>query len=288
MATVPYKAVATAVLQFGITAIPVKVIKATESVDKETAVHNIHAGDCKGAVGRKDYCKVCDAILAADQIGKAVGGVPFDDAILDQFKVESDKAIRIDAFVPLNSIDLRLFSEPRYIVPDKSAHAALRAFADTMLDRADAGSPVAAVGKVAERETEKVIAIYAIAPKAGEAAVLVAGVLRRPETVRDATALAAEMGTGQVPTAQIKGMVNALIDAMTEPVFNATKYTDEKKALRDKALREIAAGQKPTANALAEPKATAPMDLMAALTASVAAVQKPGTKVGKPAKSKKS
>lgn len=270
---IPYKAVASGVLTFGMAAIPVKVLKGTESIDRDTQIKQIHAGTCGGEVGRHNYCKKCSAQLEAENIGKAVQGVAFDEAILDTFKVESDKAIVVETFVPLNSIDRRLFDEPRYIVPDKAGHGPLRAFADTMLDRAE---PVAAIAKMAERETEKVVAIYAIAPQQGKPAVLVAGVLRRPEAIRDASVLSAEMESGAAPSEPVKKMVNSLIDAMLEPFLDPSKYADKKAEARTKALREIAAGGKPTPTALAEPKATPELDLLAALTASVAA--KGGTK----------
>lgn len=284
MAVAGYRALATMVLQFGVTAIPVKVIKGTESPDRATLVKQVHAGDCGGEVGRKNYCKACEEELEAADIGKAVSGVQFDEALLDEFKVPSDKAIVVDSFVPFNAIDPRLMDEPRYLVPDKGGHGPLRAFADTMLDRLLKGVPVAAIGKMAERDREKVVAIYVVAVgrQGEEKPALVAGLLRRPEDVRDATAIAAEVATATAPTPQVKNMVGALIDAMFEPILDVTKYTDEKAKAREELLKAIAAEtERPAPKAVTEPRTTGELDLMAALTASIGSMPKKAAKKAK-------
>lgn len=270
MATSAPRAVFTGVLQVSMAAIPVKVAKGTESPDKATTLHQVHRGECGGAVGRQNICKVCSEVVTAENIGRAVNGVAVNDDLLDSFKVSSDKAISVTEFVPLESIDRRLFDEPRYVFPDKGGADALRAFADTMLERGIAGNPVAAIGKVAEREHEKVVALYAIpiGDDREEKAALVLHVLRWPEDVRDASPIADLTAAGRPVSDQLKGGVNALIDQMLVERFDPASYVDEKGRARDEALRAIAEGGTPAPGA--EPNTPlASVDLMAALQASI-------------------
>jgi DNA end-binding protein Ku len=287
MAVAAPRAVFTGVLKVSMAAVPVKVCKGTESPDKETALHQIHRGACNGAVGRQNVCKACGEVVSNGDIGRAVNGVPVDDALLDSFKVATDKAIEVTEFVPLDSIDRRLFDEPRYVYPDKGGADALRAFADTMLERGIKGEAVAAIGKVAEREHEKVVALYAIpiGEERAEKAALVLHVLRWPEEVRDASPVAELVGEGKAPTEQLKGGVNALIDNMLNETFDPSAHVDEKGRAREEALREIARGGTPVATAVPDaPLASA--DLMAALQASINAMA-PKAKPSKPAKKTK-
>lgn len=272
MAVSAPRAIFTGVLKVSMAAIPIKVAKGTESADKETTLHQMHRGSCGGAVGRQNICKSCGDVVQSADIGRGVNGVPVDDDLLDSFKVTSDKAIEVTEFVPLASIDRRLFDEPRYVMPDKGGADALRAFSDTMLDRSIKGQPVAAIGKVAEREREKVVALYAIpiGEDRTEQSVLVLHVLRWPDDVRDASPIAELTAAGKPVTEQLKGGVNALIDQMLVEAFDPTAYVDEKGIARTEALRAIAEGGTPAPGA--EPNVpTASADLMAALRASIEA-----------------
>lgn len=270
MAVVTPRAIFKGVLKVSMAAIPIAVMKGTESADRDTTLHQIHIG-CGGAVGRQNICKKDGTVVESADIGRAVNGVPVDEALLDSFKVESDKAIDVKEFVPLASIDLRLFDEPRYIVPEKGGADALRAFADTMLARAEAGKPVAAVGKIAEKERERVVALYVIpVDEREDKPAMVLHMLRWPEAVRDATFSGEAISEGRDVTEQLRGGVNALIDAMSTEAFDPASYVDEKGRARTEALAAIAAGG--TVQPGREPSApTASVDLMAALKASIEA-----------------
>ncbi len=244
-------------LKFGAVIAPIKVIKGYDDSDPELKVTLQHKSD-KGAVKAPRTCSVCDEVLTPDEIGKAVNGIAIDDTLLDSFKVPSDKVIEITLVTPMADIDARLFDAPRYLVPSKGGEDALRAIVDGLRRSTE---PLAGIGKVAEREHEKIVAVYV------QDGALVIQDLRWPETLRNAADYAAAIG-GKSLTPKMETAVDAMFASMRD-AFDPTQYRDEKGALRDAALRAIAAGGTVTAGADVPEMAKPADDLLAQIEASI-------------------
>lgn len=109
-------------IKFSLVTIPIKVYNGIETSESGIAFNQLHKG-CGGRVGRKNYCKKCDAILDNINIEKGYeynkdAYVVLSEEELNNAKVPSSRIIDIIGFVPINQIPLSAFESFYLIGPD--------------------------------------------------------------------------------------------------------------------------------------------------------------------------
>ncbi len=211
--------------------------------------------------------------------------VLFDDADFDKVRLESTKAISIDAFVDDTEIDRLYWDAPFFVVPDKGA--GIEAFA--VIRDAMAKQGKVALGRLVLRGKERQLALEV----RGKG--LLAYTLRAKDEVRDADDYFDDIPKVEGDADMVE--IAARIIAQKEADFDPSEFRDRyDEALRDLIKAKTKAGGKALVEA-PEPDDTNVVDLMAALRNSLkgsasgakapakkAAAKKPAAK--KPARKK--
>lgn len=107
-------------ISFGLVTVPIHVVSATEN--RSIQFHQYHLADM-GRVRVKKVCELEDREVSQGEIGKGYelskdNVVPISDAELRDLPLPTAKAIEIQAFVPLDSIDPIQIAEGYYLAPD--------------------------------------------------------------------------------------------------------------------------------------------------------------------------
>ncbi|PAZ15697.1 Ku protein [Streptomyces sp. SA15] len=107
-------------ISFGLVTVPIRVASATEN--RSIQFHQYHLADM-GRVRVRKVCELEDREVSQGEIGKGYEWskdqvVPISDAELRELPLPTAKAIEIQAFVPLDSIDPIQIAEGYYLVPD--------------------------------------------------------------------------------------------------------------------------------------------------------------------------
>jgi DNA end-binding protein Ku len=107
-------------ISFGLVTVPIHVQSATE--DHSIQFHQYHLDDM-GRVRVKKVCELEDREVTQSEIGKGYQltkdqVIPISDAELRELPLPTAKAIEIEAFVPLESIDPIQIGEGYYLAPD--------------------------------------------------------------------------------------------------------------------------------------------------------------------------
>ncbi len=94
-------------ISFGLVTVPINVVSATE--DHSIHFHQYHLPD-QGRVRYRRVCELEDREVSQDEIGKGyeltkTQVIPITDEDLSNLPLPTAKAIEIDAFVPLESVD---------------------------------------------------------------------------------------------------------------------------------------------------------------------------------------
>ncbi|MFJ4368850.1 Ku protein [Streptomyces chartreusis] len=237
---------------------PINVVTATE--DHSIRFHQYHLEDM-GRVRVRKYCEVEDREVANAEIGKGYQLtkdqlIPITDEELRDLQLPTAKAIEIEAFVPLESIDPIRIAEGYYLQP--AGQVAAKPY--KLLVQALSRSSKVAVSKYAWSGRER------LGPLRVKDDVIVLAAMRWPDEIRDPAELLPE--PVELTEDEIDDAL-ALMDSMTRedlegPEFEDT-YTDALAKVieakrEDKPLPEVS-----------EPEAPGPvLDLMAALQESVA------------------
>ncbi|MFJ2008541.1 Ku protein [Streptomyces chartreusis] len=241
---------------------PINVVGATE--DHSIRFHQYHLEDM-GRVRVRKYCEVEDREVANAEIGKGYQltkeqVIPISDEELRDIPLPTAKAIEIEAFVPLESIDPIRIGEGYYLQP--SGQVAAKPY--RLLVQALGRSSKVAVAKYAWSGRER-LGVLRVKDD-----VIVLHAMRWPDEIRDPAELLPE--PVELTEDEIDGAL-ALMDSMTRdelagPEFQDT-YTD---ALTQ--IIEAKRDDKPLPEA-AEPDETGGkvLDLMTALNESVAKAQ---------------
>ncbi|WP_456302429.1 non-homologous end joining protein Ku [Streptomyces chartreusis] len=242
--------------------VPINVVGATE--DHSIRFHQYHLEDM-GRVRVRKYCEVEDREVANAEIGKGYQltkeqVIPISDEELRDIPLPTAKAIEIEAFVPLESIDPIRIGEGYYLQP--SGQVAAKPY--RLLVQALGRSSKVAVAKYAWSGRER-LGVLRVKDD-----VIVLHAMRWPDEIRDPAELLPE--PVELTEDEIDGAL-ALMDSMTRdelagPEFQDT-YTD---ALTQ--IIEAKRDDKPLPEA-AEPDETGGkvLDLMTALNESVAKAQ---------------
>ncbi|MEU6216721.1 Ku protein [Streptomyces sp. NPDC047022] len=244
-------------ISFGLVTVPIHVQSATE--DHSVRFHQYHLEDMARVRVRK-FCELEDREVPAHEIGKGyeltkTEVVPVTDQELRSLPLPTAKAIEIEGFVPLSSVDPLRIGEGYYLRPD----GPVAAKPYKLLQRALGRSSRVAVAKYSWSGRERL----GLLRVRGEAIVLHA--MRWPDEVRSAEALsppAVEVTDDEIDDAL------ALADRMMREDLEGPEFVDH----YTEALTQIIAAKREDMPLPAQPeqaKPTALVDLMAALNASV-------------------
>lgn len=248
------------VITFGMISIPVGLYGATES--KDVSFNQLHR-PCNSRVRQRRWCPTCEADVEQVDVVKGYQYtkdqyVIVTDEDFEKLPVASKHAIELSAFVDQKEIDPVYHERTYYLEPEE---VGVKAYA--LLLRALEAKGLTAVAKVAIRNKEQ---LCALRPKGG---VLVLDTLYWPDEIKaDAEPKLPEVIVNDRELA----MAQSLIDLLHEG-FQPEKYSDQ---YRD-ALLQIIEAKVQSSEAVIAPTPEIPAanvtDLMAALKASVEAMQ---------------
>lgn len=267
-------------VRFGLILIAAKLYTAIES-GEEIKFNLVHKGDCKGEVGAPKQCKVCAKPLGKDDMARvfrpdADSMIVVEDSDIASVKLDTDALIDIIGFVKPEEIPVTFYDKPYFLGPD--GNTASRPY--ILLREVMKKTKKVALGKVILRGREEFVVIRP------ENAGLVVQQLHYQREVRD---LATVPG---IPQSVAKLDANEMTLATTlvsqmETTFAEVDVTDRyhealKAMLAAKQRGEtIKAGETPA-------QAAPPVDIMAALQASLEAQQAKAKKTKLKAVPKKS
>ncbi|WP_217236258.1 Ku protein [Streptomyces sp. AC555_RSS877] len=244
-------------ISFGLVTVPVHVQSATE--DHSIRFHQYHLEDM-GRVRTRKVCELEDREVAQSEIGKGyeltrTQVIPISDAELRELPLPTAKAIEIEAFVPLDSIDPIQIGEGYYLAPD--GQVAAKPY--KLLVQALGRSAKVAVAKYAWSGRER-LGLLRVRDD-----VIVLHAMRWPDEIRDPAELLPP--PTEVSEEEIQGALS-LMESMSRedlegPDFEDA-YTDAMAKIieakrEDRELPEVPEPEKPGKV----------LDLMAALTESV-------------------
>ncbi|WP_327691666.1 Ku protein [Streptomyces sp. NBC_00461] len=244
-------------ISFGLVTVPINVQSATE--DHSIRFHQYHLEDM-GRVRVKKVCELEDREVTQSEIGKGYEYakdqvVAISDADLRELPLPTAKAIEIEAFVPLDSIDPIRIGEGYYLAPD--GQVAAKPY--KLLVQALGRSSKVAVAKYAWSGRERLGLLRV------KGDVIVLHAMRWPDEVRDPAELLPP--PTEVSDGEIEGAL-ALMESMTRDDLTGPEFED---AYTDAMAKIIEAKREhrelPDAP---EPQGTGRvLDLMAALNESV-------------------
>lgn len=272
------KAMASATIQFGMVAIPVKVYPSTKESEK-VSFNLLHKG-CNSRIKQQVLCPVHGKVLTEDEIVRgyehAKGEyVVFTSEELKALESEKTTEIAIDNFLPPFHVPNGLYDKTYFLGPDKGT---TRSY--TLLLKAMDDLQAAAVAKYTMKGKEHLVLIRVLHGR------LVMHQLHWPENVRRADEL--ELVDVEILPEEL-GIARQLIQNKISDNFDAEKYKDETKARLLKAVKDKVDGKEVTIAVPQAPQAQT-VDLLAALKASLAAqtpVKKPEVQAKPVSKPKK-
>ncbi|WP_433920929.1 Ku protein [Streptomyces canus] len=237
--------------------IPIRVASATEN--HSIQFHQYHLEDM-GRVRVRKFCELEDREIAQSEIGKGYEYakdqvVAISDAELQDLPLPTAKAIEIQAFVPLESIDPIRIAEGYYLVPD--GQVAAKPY--KLLRQALGRSSKVAIAKYAWSGRER-LGLLRVRDGA-----IVLHAMRWPDEVRDPAAVDPPNET--VSEEEIEQAL-ALIDRMPQDDLEGSEFTDTYTDALAKIIEAKREG-KPLPEAPEPEQPGKVLDLMAALNESV-------------------
>ncbi|MFC9163709.1 Ku protein [Streptomyces fungicidicus] len=245
-------------ISFGLVTVPVNVVSATE--DHSVRFHQYHLEDM-GRVRLRKFCETEDREVSGDEIGKGYQltreqVIPISDDELGSLPLPTARAIEIEAFVPLQSVDPIRIGEGYYLQP--SGHVAAKPY--KLLRQALSRSAKVAVAKYAWSGRER-LGLLRVRDD-----VIVLHAMRWPDEIRDPTELLPP--PVELSDDEINGAL-ALMDTMTREDLKGEEFRDT----YTEALQQIIEAKRENRELPAAPEPAEPsgqvVDLMAALQESV-------------------
>jgi DNA end-binding protein Ku len=206
-------------LKLSLVSVPVKAYTAAASGGGEIQLNQLHA-DCNSRIQYKKSCPLHgevkgDHIVSGYEYSKGQY-VIVDTSELEKLRTEDDKAIKIDAFVPADTIDPAYFSGKNYyLVPE--GPVGQRPFAvvcQGMIDEDCCG-----VAQVVLHSREQLVVLRPVDN------LLVMSILNYDHQVTKPTAFAEEAPKMAIEPEELK-LVKMLIHASKPKKFDFTKYQD--------------------------------------------------------------
>ncbi|MFE9882263.1 Ku protein [Streptomyces sp. NPDC005784] len=246
-------------ISFGLVTVPIHVVSARE--DHSIHFHQVHLEDM-GRVRSRKICELEDREVAQSEIGKGYQWgkdtiIPVLDEELREIPLPTAKAIEIEAFVPLDSIDPIQIGEGYYLEPD--GQVAAKPY--TLLRQALERSSKVAVAKYAWSGRERLGLL-----RVRDNVIVLHYAMRWSDEIRDPSQLKpeeVELTDDEIAQAE------QLIDRLTRDDLQGEEFTDRyTEAVEQLIDAKRENREPPTAE---EPEAPAQVvDLMAALKESVA------------------
>lgn len=244
-------------ISFGLVTVPINVVSATE--DHSVRFHQYHLEDM-GRVRVRKFCETEDREVAGDEIGKGYQltkeqVIPISDDELSSLPLPTAKAIEIEAFVPLQSVDPIRIGEGYYLQP--SGQVAAKPY--KLLRQALSRSAKVAVAKYAWSGRER-LGLLRVRDD-----VIVLHAMRWPDEIRDPTELLPP--PVELSDDEIDGALT-LMDTMTREDLEGEEFRDT----YTEAVQEIIEAKREHRELPAAPEPAEPdrvVDLMAALQESV-------------------
>jgi DNA end-binding protein Ku len=251
-------------ISFGMVSIPVGLYGATES--KDVSFNQLHTV-CNSRIRQKRWCPVCDVEVSPDQIAKGYEYVKdqyviVTDEDFEKLPIASKHTIELAAFVEAREIDPVYHEKAYFVEPEQTG---VKAYA--LLLKALESKGLTGLAKIAIRTKER---LCALRPRDGS---LMMHTLFFPDEIR----LESQPRLPDVIVSDRElSMAHSLIDMLSEP-FTPEKFADKYRETLLGLIEAKVQGQE----AIQAPVPEAPnvTDLMAALKASVEAVQKGREKV---------
>ncbi|MET8855538.1 Ku protein [Streptomyces sp. NPDC004579] len=246
-------------ISFGLVTVPIHVVSATE--DRSIHFHRVHLADM-GRVRNRKICEIEDREVSSAEIGKGYEWgkdtiIPVLDAELREMPLPTAKAIEIEAFVPVESIDPIQIGDGYYLQPDGPV----------------ASKPYVLLRRALERSSKVAVAKYAWSGRERLGLlrvrddVIVLHAMHWADEVRDPSELkpeAVDLTDAEITEAE------HLIERMTRDDLAGEEFTDRYTAAVEAMIDAKREHREPPT---AEEPAAAPgqiVDLMAALKESVA------------------
>lgn len=244
-------------ISFGLVTVPIHVASATEN--HSIQFHQYHLEDM-GRVRVKKVCELEDREVAQSEIGKGYEYakdqvVAISDQELRDLPLPTAKAIEIQAFVPLESIDPIQIAEGYYLIPD--GQVAAKPY--KLLRQALGRSSKVAIAKYAWSGRERLGLL-----RVREGAIVLHA-MRWPDEVRDPAAV--DPPTEEVSDEEIQGAL-ALMESMSRDDLDGPEFEDS----YTDALAKIIEAKREDRELPEAPEPERPaqvLDLMAALNESV-------------------
>ncbi len=246
-------------ISFGMVSIPVKLYSATES--KDVSFRQLAGEDLK-PIKYLRWSPTLDREVEYGEIKKGYEYakdqfVVLEDEDFENLPVPSKHTIAITQFVQAEEIDPIFYEKPYYLDPDDAGKKPY-----TLLLRALEEKDLVAIGKLALRQKEQLVAIR---PQEGH---LTVEMLLYPDEVRPYEGT--DVSDIDVSKEEMK-MAFALIDMLHEP-FDPERYKDEyREVLMDMITAKLEGGE--VVMAAEEERPAQTVDLMAALRASIEATK---------------
>ncbi|MFF0164124.1 Ku protein [Streptomyces sp. NPDC005263] len=245
-------------ISFGLVTVPIHVASATEN--HSIQFHQYHLQDM-GRVRTRKVCELEDREVSQGEIGKGYelsedNVVPVPDAELRDLPLPTAKAIEIQAFVPLESIDPIRIAEGYYLAPD----GAVAAKPYKLLVQALGRSSKVAIAKYAWSGRER-LGLLRVRDD-----VIVLHAMRWPDEVRDPAAV--DPPTGDVSDEEIEGAL-ALMETMTRDDLEGSEFEDAYTDALAKVIEAKREGRELPEVAEPAEQPGEVLDLMAALQESV-------------------
>ncbi len=260
------RAIKTVTIQFGMVSIPTKLFIAVD--DKDISFSRLHEG-CNAKLKQHNTCSECSKEVAVQDALKGYEYAKNQFIVLTEQDLEtlplpSKEVIEISQFVDADSIDPIFYEKAYAVEPDEVAK---KPFA--LLIRSMEAKNVVALAKVTIRTKERLCALRL------REGVLMLQTLHTPDEIRKFNAVDTEVSDKELT------MAGGLIDMMTGE-FEPENLKDTYREALVKLVEAKLAGDE--APVITTAKAAPKMDLMDALTASMAVVQDKKKANKKPAK----
>ncbi|MFJ3445832.1 Ku protein [Streptomyces sp. NPDC086081] len=245
-------------ISFGLVTVPINVVSATE--DHSLRFHQYHLEDM-GRVRVRKFCEAEDREVTSDEIGKGYQltkeqVIPISDDELRDLPLPTAKAIEIEAFVPLESVDPIRIGEGYYLQPSgQVAHKPYK-----LLAKALGRSAKVAVAKYAWSGRERLGLLRA------RDDVIVLHAMRWPDEIRDPSELLPP--PVELSDEEIEGAL-ALMDSMTREDLEGAEFQDTYTEALEQIIEAKREHREPPALPEPEGEPGQIVDLMAALTQSV-------------------
>jgi DNA end-binding protein Ku len=250
-------------LRFSLVTIPIQIFNAVDN-STQISFNQLHAAD-NGKINYKKVCASCEAEIPVADIVKGYEYAPDQYVVLkseelNAIKLESTKAIDIQAFVDISEVHPSRFEAVYYVGP--SAAVAVPTF--NLLYKALYKAGKAGVGRIVLRDKEDIVLLVP------EKMCLVMYKLRYPEELK-AISDVPDLKDSPVDETQLK-LAETLIDSLSKKFEDIDFKDNYKQALLDIVNTKVLGKQTLT---VTEAKPDAPVvDIMEALRASIEEAKK--------------